>query len=78
LIWRRAAIISSSLRLVCAPKTEPQAGANRRPVFDFRSHFVTLHPMETHTYRLQTLGERPGGPKVISYQLNNCIEKEIP
>ena len=33
-------------------------------MFDFRAYFVTLRAR----FRLQTLGQRPGGPKAISYQ----------
>ena len=38
-----------------------------RPVFDFRAHFCHSAPIETR-FRLQTPGQRPGGPKAISYQ----------
>ena len=31
--------------------------------FDFRAHFCHSAPMETHCFRLQTPGQRPGGSK---------------
>jgi hypothetical protein len=45
----------------------------KKAVFDFRAHFCHAAPMETHAFgvrlfRRKTPGQRPEGPKAISYQ----------
>jgi lysophospholipase L1-like esterase len=47
-------------------------------VFDFRAHFSSFCANGNARFRLQTLGQRPGGPKTISYQFHNYVEEENP
>ena len=47
-------------------------------MFDFRAHFSSYCANGNVRFRLQTLGQRPGGPKTISYQFHNYIEEENP
>ena len=40
----------------------------KKPVFDFRAHFCHFAPHGNARFRLETPGQRPGGPKTISYE----------
>ena len=48
----------------------PETAAPSPPAaqLDFRAHFCHSAPMETHAFGFTTPGQRPGGPKAISYQ----------
>jgi hypothetical protein len=43
----------------------------KKPVFDFLVHFLSLCVHGNARFRLQTPGQRPGGPKAISYQFED-------
>ena len=61
---KRPAAPESASRTPCSATPSPPAAA----VFDFRAPLLSLCAHGNARFRLQTPGQRPGGPKAISYQ----------
>ena len=62
----------------CASRTV-FGGPHLRPVFDFPAHFLSLCAHGNARFRLQTPGQRPGGPKAVpSFPTSSCPSAEPP